>query len=135
MAFDDKAQPRVGEPLPHADEAHIDPEKLVNYALDPSSERGRHKAHVFRAALGIERDDADYLMHAILDALPHHPVTAVRAPRHEREAYTWEVLVPIQGLRAQTNRRLNVVTAWELHEERPRLVTLRVASRRRQTSD
>lgn len=135
MTVDDEPQPRVGDPLPRAHEARIDRQKLVNYALDPASSRGRHKAHVFRAALGIERDDADYLAEAILAALPGQPVTAVRAPTHEQEPFTWEVLVPIQGLRAQAGRRLNVVTAWELRDGRPRLVTLRVASRRRQSAE
>jgi hypothetical protein len=134
MTPDEEPAAKVGDPLPRADEAYIDREKLVHYALDSHSERGRHKAHVFRTALGIERDDADYLMKAILDALPAQPVTAVRDPRHAGESFTWEVLVPIRGLHAKAGRCLNVVTAWEL-QERPRLVTLRVASRRRQTTD
>ena len=91
----DEQQPRVGEPLPHASDAYIKPEKLVDYALDPQHPAGRHKAAVFLQALDIERDDRKY--YSSLDALPDHGVTGVREPDDERGAYTWEVLVPIQG--------------------------------------
>ena len=129
---DEPETPKLGAPLPAADEADIDREKLVSYALDPSSERGKHKAHVFKAALGIEAEDADYLTETILAALPRCPVSAVRTPAREHEASTWEVLVPVDGLRGRRDRRLLVVTAWEMRGGRPRLATLRVAPRRRQ---
>ena len=65
----DEQQPRVGEPLPQASAAYIEPEKLVDYALDTQHPVGRHKAAVFRQALDIERDDWEYLRDRILDAL------------------------------------------------------------------
>src|SRR4051794_30341445 len=39
--------------LPNAQQARVPTDKLVRYALDPSHERGRHKARVFVSALGI----------------------------------------------------------------------------------
>lgn len=93
---------------------------------------GRHKATVFRLALDIERDDWEYLRDSILEQLPQHPVTLVREPAHAHEAYTWEVLLPIQGVRARATRRLLVITAWEMVDGRPELVTIRVAPKHRQ---
>jgi hypothetical protein len=131
-ADEDLEQPRIGQPLPQADNACIDPEKLISYALDPDSSVGQDKARVFRRALDIERDDWEYLRDCILDQLPDHPVTDVRVPVTERGTHTWEVLVPIQGLGMQSERRLLVITAWKMVNGRPELATIRVAPKNRQ---
>ena len=55
--------------LPEADRAEIDLRKLRDYCLNPAHPRGRHKAPVFRAALGIGQHDAPWLRQAILDQL------------------------------------------------------------------
>ena len=55
--------------LPEADHAEIDLRKLREYCLNPAHPRGRHKARVFRAALGIGQDDAPWLRQTILDRL------------------------------------------------------------------
>ncbi|WP_200235400.1 DUF6883 domain-containing protein [Thiohalocapsa halophila] len=39
--------------LPNANQAVVDLEKLRGYCLNPAHPRGRHKARVFAAALGI----------------------------------------------------------------------------------
>lgn len=44
--------------LPNAEKAYVDERKLSQYALDPSHPRGRHKARLFRAALGFGPDDS-----------------------------------------------------------------------------
>lgn len=41
--------------LPHAGSAILDIRKLAQYCLDPRHARGRHKARVFREALGLWR--------------------------------------------------------------------------------
>jgi hypothetical protein len=51
-----------------ADRAVVDPVKLTEYCLSPDHPRGRHKARVFEAALGLTADDADELRQALLDA-------------------------------------------------------------------
>jgi len=130
----DRAQdgPRVGELLPNADAAKIDAAKLVSYGLDPDHPVGKHKATVFARALGIEIDNWAYLRDRILNELPRHPVCGSRPPRSEHEGFTWEVLIPVNGLGAQAGRALKVITAWEIIEGRPELVTLRVAPEHRQ---
>jgi hypothetical protein len=67
--------------LPRAREARIPTNKLVAYALDPSHERGRHKARVFASALGITANDWRYLHDQILAALPDGEVRATRITR------------------------------------------------------
>ncbi len=39
--------------LPNGDRAVVEDAKLLDYCLSPSHPRGRHKARVFAAALGI----------------------------------------------------------------------------------
>ena len=55
--------------LPQADRAHIDARKLRDYALNPDHPKGRHKARVFQSALGVGRDDWEYLRDQILEGI------------------------------------------------------------------
>ena len=52
--------------LPNAEKAVVEIEKLRDYCLNPNHERGAHKARVFRAALGISIDDAEWLKQQVL---------------------------------------------------------------------
>ncbi len=61
--------------LPNAESAVVDLEKLRGYVLDPQHPRGRHKARVFAAALGITTDDAEGLRDDILAAALNHDAT------------------------------------------------------------
>lgn len=54
--------------LPNADRAILDIRKLEDYCLSPSHPRGRHKARVFRDALGLDQGDAAWLRAALLAA-------------------------------------------------------------------
>jgi len=129
---EDDERPRVGEPLPGADRARIDPAKLLRYVLDPDSPVGRNKAIVFERALGIGKDDWEYLRDSILAELPRQAVYLERPPKRADERTTWGVLVPIRGLGHQVGRELLVTTAWEIVDDRPELKTALVASQRMQ---
>ena len=54
--------------VPQSDQAVLDIRKIADYRLNPSHPRGRHKARVFREALGLERSDASWLRGALLEA-------------------------------------------------------------------
>lgn len=54
--------------LPNGERAVVDIRKLRDYLLDTTHDRGKHKARVFRAALGIGRDDAEWLRQQLLIA-------------------------------------------------------------------
>ena len=54
--------------MPNADRAVVDIAKLRDYCLNPAHPRGRHKARVFAAVLGIEAGDAEAVRRALLAA-------------------------------------------------------------------
>jgi hypothetical protein len=54
--------------LPGADRAVVDIVKLRHYCLSPTHPRGRHKARVFAATVGLTAADAELLRQALLDA-------------------------------------------------------------------
>ena len=53
--------------LPNSHKAVVEIEKLRNYSLNPNHPVGKHKARVFRAALGITLKDADWLRERALE--------------------------------------------------------------------
>lgn len=107
--------------LPNADQARIPTDKLVRYALDPTHERGQHKARVFASALGITAADWRYVHDAILAALPEG---TVRSTRITPFGMAYEVVVTIDGLNGAT---MPVVTTWIIEGDAlPRLTSTRV---------
>lgn len=52
--------------LPNAETAVVDMAKLKDYSLNPDHESGGHKARVFRAALGLTINDAEWLRSQVL---------------------------------------------------------------------
>ena len=54
--------------LPNGARAIVDIRKLRDYCLDPNSPKGRNKARVFAAALGLIQRDAEFLRQALLTA-------------------------------------------------------------------
>lgn len=54
--------------LPHGEQAIVEMVKLQKYCLSLSHPRGRHKARVFAAVLGLTADDAELLRDALLQA-------------------------------------------------------------------
>jgi hypothetical protein len=55
--------------LPNSDQAIVDLRKIESYCLNPEHPRGRHKARLFREALGLISADAAWLRQMLLDAL------------------------------------------------------------------
>ena len=54
--------------LPNGDRAVVPLEKLTEYALNPDHPSGRHKARVFKAALGLTLDDAVFMQTTLQNA-------------------------------------------------------------------
>lgn len=54
--------------LPNAEYAVVDILKLRDYVLNQTHLRGRHKARVFLAALGLTAEDAEELRAAVLES-------------------------------------------------------------------
>lgn len=55
--------------LPNHGIAVVDVRKLAEYCLNPRHPRGRHKARVFRDALGISEHDASWLRGELIQGL------------------------------------------------------------------
>jgi hypothetical protein len=58
--------------LPNAEHAAVDIEKLRGYCLNMTHHRGKHKARVFAASLGLTAKDADFLRDALLEAVRNY---------------------------------------------------------------
>jgi hypothetical protein len=54
--------------LPNGSRAIVDPAKLSDYCLNVTHPRGKHKARMFRAALGITAQNSDVLNRQLLHA-------------------------------------------------------------------
>jgi hypothetical protein len=100
----------------------IDPRKLTDYALNPDSPLGRHKARVFRAALGFGRENYSDLMCQLEKRCPEARAILGREDRFGRR---FTVDVEIKG----ANGQMAIVrTGWIVPPEShtARLVTLYV---------
>ena len=58
--------------LPNGADAVVDIEKLRDYCLNPLHVKGKHKARVFKAALGMTADDAGRLREILLGVARTH---------------------------------------------------------------
>jgi hypothetical protein len=61
--------------LPNGERALIPMEKLTDYCLNPDHARGKDKARVFAAALGITRDSAHVLADLVRQAARDGDIT------------------------------------------------------------
>jgi len=86
-------------PMPGAVSATLDIRKLADYCLNPTHPRARHKARVFRDALGIEQSDATWLRGVLLAGVAD--ADAVETG-HGAYGVTWraDILVPAPRGRA-----------------------------------
>lgn len=104
--------------LSNCDNAVLDIRKLEDYCLDANHPRGRHKARVFREALGIGRPEAGWLRDGLLAALPENEAELLATDAYGSR---WRVDVPV----ARQNRHVVVRTIWIIRagEAYPRFVT------------
>lgn len=105
-------------PPPNSKHAILELRKLEDYCLDPKHPRGRHKARVFRDALGIGRNDARWLQRELLSALTDGDALELSADEFGRR---WRLDVIV----ARQERRAVIRTLWLIRtgEEFPRFVT------------
>ncbi len=104
--------------LPYALHAHIEPSKLRDYCLNPNHPRGRHKARVFREALGLDENDVDWLLAELLIGILVHEAEKQEGGSFGRR---WRVDLPM----ARQGKSAVVRTIWIVlaGEQFPRLVT------------
>lgn len=104
--------------LPNYEQAIIPIEKLRDYALSMEHEVGKDKAIVFKSALGLNQEDAEWLKMRILEGLENHEVVEKEATLYGRR---FNVDVEIRKF----DKKANVRTAWIIknNEDTPRLTT------------
>jgi filamentous hemagglutinin len=104
--------------LPHYENAVIAIEKLRDYALDPESPKGKNKARVFAAALGIGREHAEALALVLKDSLSRAPAVRAKSDPHGER---WITYHQVTGLNARTSV---ITVAWIYRLERPAVPAL-----------
>src|SRR5437868_15166967 len=104
--------------LPNAERAVVNIAKLRDYSLSPQYEPGKHKARVFKAALGLTAGDAEWLREKILAALQSEEAVA-RPPSPFGVNFAVDILIEREG------RKALVRTAWiiEYGTDFPRLTS------------
>lgn len=104
--------------LPNGDKAVIDECKLVDYSLNPDHPVGKHKARVFRAALGLTQSDAPLLRQSLLEAAHSRDAATGRLDEHgQRYQIDFEMDGP--------NGTVPVRSVWIIptSDDTPRLIT------------
>jgi hypothetical protein len=91
--------------LPNAEQAVVEIEKLLTYSLNPEHEVGKHKASVFKAALGITLDAAEWLRETIL-----RQVVDAEASRGPASPFGEKYVVDMEVTKG--DRTATVRTAW-----------------------
>jgi hypothetical protein len=104
--------------LPNAERAVVDVAKLRDYSLNAVHSEGKHKAHVFRSALGFTAADVERLREVILAAVVANEAAQGVTDEHGTR---YRVDFEMQGLRGAVTIR----TAWHIDsgEAVPRLVS------------
>lgn len=104
--------------LPQGDRAILESRKLADYCLSLEHPRGRHKARVFRDALGIARSDASWLRNELLAGI-------LEAEAVPMESDTYGTRWRVDVLVVRQARNVVVRTLWIIKrgENVPRFVT------------
>jgi hypothetical protein len=104
--------------LPNAARAYVDMAKLRGYCLDSSHPEGRHKARVFRSALDLSAQDAEFLRKEILDA-----AVKVEAIAADSDSYGSRYVVDFELKRGSKQAMIRTVWIVRRNEDYPRLLT------------
>jgi hypothetical protein len=109
--------------LPNSQNAIIEIAKLRDYCLNTDHPRGRHKARVFREALDLSVDNAEWLRQNLLEGIQSHT-----AEQQETDSFgsRWRLDLPL----TRQGKFAVVRTVWIIKtgEQFPRFVTCWVQS-------
>lgn len=109
--------------LPFAEKAHINDQKLVGYCLSETHITGKHKAHVFKSALGLTAIDYLLLKDEILTAVLLNEAQSAGS-NQQGDMYVVDFSMTCQ------DKKATIRTAWIIlfGESFPRLVSCYVTS-------
>ncbi len=105
--------------IPNCENAVVAIEKLRDYALNEEHSKGKHKAIVFRSALGFTKDDAEELRTILLDIACNDD-----AIESDFDEYGQRYIINF-FLRRGNDQEAIIHSAWMIrtHEDFPRLLT------------
>ncbi|NNE34116.1 MAG: hypothetical protein HKN13_02700 [Rhodothermales bacterium] len=104
--------------LPNAERAIIDISKLRDYCLDSRHPRGKHKARVFKSALGFTQTDADALKQAIETGILNAECEVA-----EEDPYGRRFVVDFEIRRGDRSAQIRALWIIKHGEEAPRLTS------------
>ncbi len=108
--------------LPNAESAVVDIEKLRDYSLNPNHPKGKHKARVFLAALGLQADEAERLREMIMEAIL---ISEARAQQSTSYGQRFVVDFYVTGFDKFVTTTVTIRSAWIIRnsEDFPRLTS------------
>lgn len=117
--------------LPNGENAIVDIRKLTEYCLNPDNPRGRHKARVFAAALGITVSNAEELREKLLEIAR----TTKSAISGESDAYGERYIVDFDWTTATGTAPVRSTWIVLNSEDTPRLTSCYVLRRRQDAKE
>jgi hypothetical protein len=104
--------------LPNAEGALIDIRKLRDYSLNPDHDRGKHKARLFFAILGLDTGNVEELQTLVLAAIECHEALMTQA-----DDYGQRYIVDFPLTR--NDNTANIRTTWIIRPDEtfPRLTS------------
>lgn len=103
--------------LPNSERASIPADKLEGYALNPNHSEGRHKAVVFRSALGLDQENAAALREALRQALKSQDATPTK-----RNPYSQKYQIDFEMIRDGKSAIIRSIWIVKDIENFPRLI-------------
>lgn len=104
--------------VPNAQAVLVDLDKLRNYSLNPDHDRGKHKARLFFAILGLGVEDAEWLRSVLLEVIQtHSAIPGIQDQYGDRYVIDFPI--------TRNNQTAMVRSAWiiRLTEDFPRLTS------------
>lgn len=114
--------------LPSYERAEIPRSKIEGYALNPANEpEGKHKARVFKSALGFDQSNWELLKQRILDELPYQEAEATQTSQW---GSSYVVDLPIEGPNGNT-AKVRTVWLFKTGADFPSLITVYVLPKKK----
>lgn len=109
--------------LPYKNRAYIPPEKIRDYLLSPTHEKGKHKARVFQS-IGFNYACKDLFEKALLKIAHTNDVN--RTENAEKNGIFFGIKYIIKGTIVCSNKTLAIKTVWIIlsNTRKPSLVTV-----------
>ena len=97
--------------LPNPEQAIVEIQKLTGYCLSFAHSDGRHKAYVFRSALGLTIDNAEELRSVLLEAVQRYDAIAGKS---NLQGQKYIIEVPMTRM----NQTATIRSGWIIRQDR-----------------